>query len=98
MKYATGFTEDQGNSARVKKNFSPPLAPTLLFTLIISLLFGTIGFSQSSFEDPAERILTKLSSVEDRIRQIEKNQQDILAKQEKILAELDRIRIWVRRN
>jgi len=98
MKYVTGFTEDREKSARVKKNFSSPLAPIPLFILVISLSFGTIGFSESSFEDPAERILTKLSSVEDRIKQIEKNQQDILAKQEKILAELDRIRVWIRRN
>jgi hypothetical protein len=45
----------------------------------------------------AEESMSGLGEVKARLTAIEERQKEILAKEDKILAELDRIRIWVHR-
>jgi len=48
-------------------------------------------------QDPQEEMLAKLASIEGRLAKLETDTKEILAREEKILTELDRIRIWIRR-
>lgn len=50
-------------------------------------------FSASAAEEP----MSGLGEVKARLTAIEEHQKEILAKEDRILAELDRIRIWVHR-
>lgn len=64
---------------------------------VLSLL--VIGFIYAAFPltvlaaDSEDR----MAGIETRLTNIENNQKDILLRLEKILAELDRLRIWVHR-
>jgi len=44
-----------------------------------------------------ERLFRELESIKTRLVTVEQQQQQILAKEDKILEELDRVRIWVHR-
>ena len=53
--------------------------------------------AQPSPQDPLEEVLRKVRLIEERLKKIESNQQETLKRQEKILAELDNLRVWVAR-
>jgi hypothetical protein len=63
------------------------------------MLLGGILFVSSAFalEEQAgtERSKSDLSDIKNRLTTIEKQQSEIIAKEDQILKELDRIRIWV---
>ena len=63
------------------------------------LLCGLPCFLPHAFaeDNGTDKITSQFSSIETRLANLEKGQQDILAKEDKILEELDRIRIWVHR-
>ncbi|MFH0983909.1 MAG: hypothetical protein V1882_00070 [Candidatus Omnitrophota bacterium] len=66
----------------------------LKLVLVAALLGASI--SPSPFALAADP-LSDLSEVKARLTAIEERQKEILDKEDKILAELDRIRIWVHR-
>ena len=70
-----------------------PFFFTLLFFLTV-----TPAYSQSMTDNPNEQIQTKLTQIEDRIKKIEKDQQEVLVREEKILEELTRLRFMIRRS
>jgi hypothetical protein len=64
------------------------------------LLGGALLASQSfaAEEEPwTDRFLREFDGVKTRLAALEEQQKEILAKEDKILEELDRIRIWTRR-
>ena len=71
--------------------------PKLLF---LSLLLGILWASQvfAIEEKPlAEQWKGDLSDINSRLTTLEEQQKEIIAKEDSILEELDRIRIWVHR-
>lgn len=75
--------------------------PSFLKFLFLFLVL-TFGPHMAGAEPPAgdsvDETLTRLGSIELRLKKIEENQKEMLARQEKILAEIDRLRIWIRHN
>ena len=69
----------------------PSLFAFLLLTAIPPL------FAELPPGDPNQETLNKIRSVEERLKKIEANQQEILNREDKILAEIDRLRIWTHR-
>ena len=72
--------------------------PKLLFLLL--LLSGFFFIPRvSAFEEKtgAESSQSDLSDIKARLATLEKQQNEIITKEDQILAELDRIRIWVHR-
>ncbi len=69
--------------------------------LFVSLLLGVILFVPSLFaveEKPwGEQLKGDLSDIKTRMTALEERQKEIVAKEDKILEELDRVRIWVHR-
>lgn len=68
--------------------------------LFIALLLGGVLFAPRGFaeEKPwTDKFLSEFDGMKTRLAAIESQQKEILAKEDKILAELDRIRIWVHR-
>lgn len=69
------------------------------------LFIGSVSIFLHSFSvqaqpiprDPLEEILRKVRLIEEQVKKIETDQQEILSRQEKILAELDSLRVWVAR-
>lgn len=69
------------------------------------LFIGSVSMFLPSFpvqaqptpRDPWEEILRKVRLIEEQVKKIETDQQEILSRQEKILAELDSLRVWVAR-
>lgn len=45
----------------------------------------------------ADELGSRLAAIEERIKRIEASQQDILAGQQKIIAELENLRVWIAR-
>jgi hypothetical protein len=75
----------------MKKN----LRSFLFFVLIFSGPFFAVGFAE---EKPgADQLMNQLEEVKTRIENIEKQQQEIVAKDNDILEKLDQLRIWVHR-
>ena len=65
-----------------------------LFLFLILLPLTPLAQAQSSKDELSDT----LASIESRIQKIEVQQQEILTRLEKILAELDRLRVWVHRS
>ena len=67
--------------------------------LILSLFLGGIFVASSAFaaeEQPwATQMKSDLSDIKTRLASLEERQKEIIAKEDKILQELDRIRMWV---
>lgn len=61
------------------------------------LLFHPAPSQAQPNDDPFEKIVSKISLLEKRLQVIEANQKEILSREEQILAELDRLRIWIHR-
>ena len=66
--------------------------------VFVLILFLSLNF----FSHPAaaavpDELLRQVRVVEDRVKKIEANQQEILDQQKKILTELDNLRIWIAR-
>ena len=72
------------------------MVPLLVF-FVAAFLHSFSVQAQPSPRDPLEELLGKVRLVEERVKKIETNQQEILDRQEKILAELDNLRLWVAR-
>ncbi|HNX69574.1 MAG TPA: hypothetical protein PLL75_06400 [Candidatus Omnitrophota bacterium] len=66
--------------------------------LSLSLLM-TVGFYVNAFaaEEAPAGPSRELTEIKGRLENIEKQQQELSAKDDKILEELDRLRVWVRR-
>lgn len=83
-----------------KAGFPLFFIPSSLKFLFLFLVLGFgphIAGAEPRAGDPLEETLTQLGSIELRLKKIEENQKEMLARQEKILAEIDRLRIWTRR-
>ena len=70
--------------------------PKLLF---LSLLLGGILLASQVFaaeEKPwTEQLKNDLSDIKTRLATLEERQKEIISKEDKILEELDRVRMWV---
>lgn len=66
----------------------------LIGLMIFSLLFVRQAIAADGANDP---IANDINMIQSRLDNIEKQNQEILAKDDKILEELDRLRVWVRR-
>ena len=67
-----------------------------LFFLLGGILLTAPVFAAEG-ESGAESLKNDLADIKTRLSALESGQREIIAKEEKILAELDRIRIWVHR-
>gem|GEM_PF-3227895 len=67
--------------------------------LFLFLLSGALLLSSQAFAAEEnlgfEQLKTDLEGIKARLATIEEQQKEILAKEDKILTELDRVRIWV---
>ncbi len=72
-----------------------------IFLFALALLFSSfhpaVVLAQTDAEDHLQTLLAKLVSIEEQLRRIETDNQKIRARQEDIMVELNRIRVWVRR-
>lgn len=71
--------------------------PKFIFT---SFLLGAFLLASQAFaagEESGTSLAGDLSMIKARLETLEGQQKEILAKEDKILEELDRIRIWVHR-
>gem|GEM_PF-4107366 len=48
--------------------------------------------------EPAGDVSAKLRIIEDRLKKIEEGQKQINEKEEKVLSEIDNLRVWIRAN
>ena len=67
---------------------------------LISLLLLLSLLSRPALSAPVnepDELLRRVRSMEERMKKIEANQQEVLDHQQKILAELDNLRIWIAR-
>jgi Tfp pilus assembly protein PilN len=74
--------------------------PGLFFAFLFLsafLLRAPVAFTQTS-GDTLEALLEKVNLLEKQVKRIEETQKEILAKEDKILVELDRVRVWSHRN
>lgn len=62
------------------------------------ILFLGLAVPQAAAQDQARQILNSLSLIEARVKKVETDQKEILSRQEKILTEIDRLRVWVHRS
>lgn len=68
------------------------------FVFFVSLFLNSFpAQAQPTPPDSLEEVLHKVRLIEEQVKRIETNQQEILNRQEKILAELDQLRLWVAR-
>ncbi len=69
--------------------------------LFLSVLLGGIlvAFQASAIEEKpwTEELKSDLGDIKTRLATLEEQQKEIIAKEDKILEELDRVRIWVHR-
>ena len=77
------------------------IIPFFFFSL---LLLGGSPWSQAqvpekvssrNLSDADREVITKISALEERLKQMETSQKEILAQEEKILAEINRLRYWI---
>lgn len=61
------------------------------------LLIAPLSRAQAPSDDPFEELLTKVRSIENQVQRIEANHREIIARQDRILAELERLRVWIHR-
>ena len=66
--------------------------------VLMILLFLGLAIPQAAAQDQAKQILNSLSLIEARVKKVEMDQKEILDRQEKILTEIDRLRVWVHRS
>ena len=67
----------------------------LIFLFLLLSLLSRPALS-APVNEPDE-LLRRVRSMEERMKKIEANQQEVLDHQQKILAELDNLRIWIAR-
>lgn len=76
----------------------PQRLKIFLSIFVISILLPSFSAeAQPNPQDPLGEVLHKIRLIEERVKKIETDQQEILNRQEKILAELDNLRVWVAR-
>lgn len=71
---------------------------TPFFLALLFFLTVTPAHLQSVTDNPDEQMQAKLTQIEERIKKIERDQQEVLVREEKILEELTRLRFMVRRS
>lgn len=66
---------------------------------LLSLLLGPVVLVAQVFaaDVSSEQMAADLGNIKTRLTALEAGQKEIIAKEEKILEELDRVRIWVHR-
>ena len=69
----------------------------VLLSLIFLMIPANPVHAQPKAGAGSEDLLGRLRSMELRIQKIEANEQEILTRQDKILAELENLRVWVAR-
>ena len=67
-----------------------------LFVLLVLTASATASGFAAEEKPWTEQFLSEFSGIKTRLADVEKAQQDILAQKDKILEELDRLRVWVR--
>lgn len=65
--------------------------------LLVSILFLS-GERAVAVESDTASLLAKIKQLETRLTQIESDQKTILEKQQEIIAQLENLRVWVRRS
>lgn len=65
--------------------------------LLVSILFLS-GERAVAVESDTASLLAKIKQLETRLTQIESDQKTILEKQQQIIAQLENLRVWVRRS
>lgn len=69
------------------------------FFLFAFFLLMSPAFLQAQAPDvPLEKVLEKIQTIDERTKRIEANQKEILEREEKILAEIGNLRVWVRQS
>lgn len=68
-----------------------------VFTVLTLILSASVLFAADS-GNTASPIKDQLVRIEDKLAKMEKSQAEMLEKQDRIIAELDQLKIWVRRN
>jgi len=69
-------------------------------SIFLTFLLGGFLFASQAYaagEESGTQMASDLSIIKTRLETLENQQKEILAKEDKILEELDRIRIWVHR-
>ncbi|OQA57572.1 MAG: hypothetical protein BWY42_00419 [Candidatus Omnitrophica bacterium ADurb.Bin277] len=72
----------------------------ILFLALVLLGGGvlTVHAAQEEGDEPwMDRFFREFANIQTRLDKIEERQQEILDKEDKLLAELDRLRVWVHR-
>jgi len=67
-------------------------------SLLAGILWASPVFAAEGGGAATESLKSDLADIRTRLTALEEGQKEIIAKEEKILEELDRIRIWVRRS
>ena len=67
-----------------------------MISLFLLLSFLSRPALSAPVNEPDE-LLRRVRSMEERMKKIEANQQEVLDHQQKILAELDNLRVWIAR-
>lgn len=100
----SGFGLHEGGGCESILEFmTKPLNRRNFFKIFLLIFFGSVFLhpfsiqAQPSPGNPLKELLDKVRLIEERVKKIETNQQEILDRQEKILAELDNLRLWVAR-
>ena len=73
------------------------VASILFLAALFFLVTPPTSARAATSEDPISEILRRVRTIEDRMKKIEVGQQEILEKQEKVLAAIDNVRIWTTR-
>jgi len=72
--------------------------PRTLFLSALLLIVAPVPLlAQTGAGDPLQEVLRRVRLMEERVKKIEASEQEILKRQEKILAELENLRVWVAR-
>ncbi len=68
---------------------------SLFFALFF--LISAPAYSAPAADDPYEKIQTRLNEIDERVKKIERDQQEVLVREDKILEELTRLRYMTHR-
>lgn len=69
------------------------------FFLVAFFLLTSPAFLQAQApDDPLEKVLEKIQTIDERTKRIEASQKEILEREQKILAEIDSLRVWIRQS
>lgn len=74
----------------------PKALASFFFIALLFLRLAPLA-AQPYRDDPVVELLDEVRSLKERLERIESNQKEILDREEKILADLDRIRVQIRR-